>query len=36
MGLLGVARAYTPVGESPKTFLLNQLVGGSIPAVAMV
>jgi hypothetical protein len=36
MGLLGVARANTAIGVSPKSFLLHQVVGVSIPAVAMV
>jgi hypothetical protein len=36
MGLLGVARANTAVGASPETFLLHQVVRGSIPDVAMV
>jgi hypothetical protein len=36
MGLLGVFKANTAVGESLETFLLHQVVGGSIPAVAMV
>jgi hypothetical protein len=33
---MGVARANTAVGVSSETFLLHQVVGGSIPAVAMV
>jgi hypothetical protein len=33
---LAWVRANTAVGVSPETFLLHQVVGGSIPAVAMV
>jgi hypothetical protein len=35
LGLLGLARVNTAVGVSPETFLLHQVVGGSIPAVGM-